>query len=429
MTEAGLLEARDARQRELERALAQLGSRGGCVVLAGTNVPGPAKHRPGLLRLFHAALDALGRELPLVPALAGFDLLGPFQIAYAASEAEAAKRIAVALEEAAPSGRILDLDVYRPDGTQVDRARLGLPQRACLVCAEPARECIRARRHAQAEVLARVDALLRTHVDQARTIQPGRLAVTLHQGAVRELEVTPKPGLVDRRDAGSHPDLSFAAMLTSAHLLPVYYDDLLQAFGAQGTLPDFVQAGVRAEDRMQAEIHSNGHRGYIFLSGLVLLAACRCQGRLADLRPAIADLARQFFAAAPVRATPGAQVRAGADLGGIRAEAELGLPAIFDHAWPAYRNALAGACEQAPFHLMAALMRTVEDTTAVRRCGPEGLARIRRDGAALQQVLDRGQDPVPFLAALNEDYRAANLTMGGVADCMALTFALHGAVQ
>jgi len=76
---------------------------------------------------------------------------------------------------------------------------------------------------------------------------------------------------------------------------------------------------------------------------------------------------------------------------------------------------------------MATLMRKVEDTTAVRRCGLEGLERLRRDGAILQDLLDMGRDPEPFLVLLNEDYRRDNLTMGGVADCMALTWALHAA--
>jgi hypothetical protein len=34
-----------------------------------------------------------------------------------------------------------------------------------------------------------------------------------------------------------------------------------------------------------------------------------------------------------------------------------------------------------------------------------------------------------MLAGLNQEYRAAGLTMGGVADCMALTFALEETAQ
>jgi len=74
---------------------------------------------------------------------------------------------------------------------------------------------------------------------------------------------------------------------------------------------------------------------------------------------------------------------------------------------------------------MARLMEIVEDTTAIHRCGAAGLERIRQDGAALRKALQAGLDPVPLLAAWNEEYRRLGLTMGGVADCLALTLALE----
>jgi triphosphoribosyl-dephospho-CoA synthase len=432
MSELGarFLGARDARQQDLLRALAHPAAAGASSVLFfSTNIPGPEKLRPGLAGLAERALAILAEALPLEVLLSRTDLLGPFYLACTSASCEEAKRAAVALEARDPAHRLLDIDVYRRDGTQVDRALLGLPPRACLLCSEPARECIRIQRHSLAELQARVDALLQAPLLRPQRIFPERLAATLHQGALRELKLTPKPGLVDLRDNGSHPDLSFALMNTSAQLLPRYYEDLLRRFRGQGSLAGYVQAGRDAEARMVQAIHSNGHKGYIFLSGLVLLAACQCQGRLGDLRGAIAELAAQFFAYLPALDSHGARLRAQYGLGGIRVEAERGLPAVFDQGWPAYQAALEAGCtpELAAFHLLAALMQTVEDTTAVQRCGPEGLARIRQDGRSLQALLDEGRNPEPFLAALNDDYRLANLTMGGVADCMALSFALDTA--
>ena len=431
-TEAALLEARDGRERELRRALAHPEAGGaGAILMAGTNVPGPRKHPSGLAPVFHGALEALGRELPMRVALSGFDALGPFHLAYLEAPGDDAKRATVALESAEPSGRLLDLDVYRPDGTPVDRAGLGLPQRPCLVCQEPARDCIRVQRHSLAELEARTASLIHGFTRAPRRLAPDLLAAALHQGALRELDVTPKPGLVDRLDNGSHPDLSFEAMRASADLLPLYYEDLLQLAGRQASLAEVVQAGRDAEARMVQEIRSNGHRGFIFLSGLVLLAACQCGGRLVGLRGAIAEVAERFFAHQPAPDTPGARVRALHGLGGIQAEAMRGLPSVFEHGWPAYRRALESGCgpREAAFQLMATLMRTVEDTTAVRRRGLEGLERLRRDGEALHLLLARGGEPVPFLTALNGAYRRDNLTMGGVADCMALTFALQEAAR
>jgi triphosphoribosyl-dephospho-CoA synthetase len=114
-------------------------------------------------------------------------------------------------------------------------------------------------------------------------------------------------------------------------------------------------------------------------------------------------------------------VRDAHGLGGIRAEALAGLPSVFEAGLPAY---LAASSDFPAFHSLAALMQSVKDTTAVLRCGLDGLARLRRDGAVLRALLDRGDDPRPVLAAWNEEYRVQRLTMGGVADCLALVLAL-----
>ena len=47
----------------------------------------------------------------------------------------------------------------------------------------------------------------------------------------------------------------------------------------------------------------------------------------------------------------------------------------------------------------------------------------------LQRLIESGEDYLPWLAALNDEYRRLNLTMGGVADCMALCFALRRVVR
>jgi triphosphoribosyl-dephospho-CoA synthase len=287
------------------------------------------------------------------------------------------------------------------------------------MCDRPAVECIRHSTHATADVSAAANRLL------VRV-----LASSLAAGAQAELELTPKPGLVDRLDCGSHPDLSFDAMSRSIGLLPAYFDDLLgHAFPPD--LPECVEAGVRAERRMIETVGANTHKGYIFLSGLVLLAAGTGAGSK-DLRRQVAGMAQQILVPrlrqgdSDRSATPshGARARTDHAVGGIYREALLGLPSVFDAGLPvlAATPDLSGCTRH---HLMAVLMQTVEDTTAVHRCGPAGLARLRSDGATLQRLVDDGGDYLAWLAALNDDYRRLGLTMGGVADCMALCFGLH----
>ncbi len=244
---------------------------------------------------------------------------------------------------------------------------------------------------------------------------------------MRELDLTPKPGLVDRRDNGSHPDLCYADMRASVELLPCYFEDILACHRQQRPMRDFVLAGIAAENRMRQQIHSNAHKGFIFLSGLVLMAACRCDGQAVLFRHAISEVAVTFFGEFGARDSHGAQVRKSYEVGGLRAEAEQGLPSIFEYGWPKYREALEANWDpkHASFYAMAILMQRVEDTTAIHRCSLEGLYRLRRDGARLQRALEDQQAPEFMLATLNREYRRSGLTMGGVADCMALIFALQ----
>ena len=418
-----VLEARDARQEALSRALGSAREQqAGCLLFISTNIPGDDKHRPGLTALVGGALDALRQRIDLRLKVARRDIRGPCPRATAGVWALEAKRAAVALEALTPAARLLDLDVYTLDGRQIDRVSLGLPPRPCLVCAEPARECIRAGRHPMPILLSRIDELLAPFRPVIASLDPEHLAHRLHRGAHEELELMPKPGLVDPHDRGSHPDLSVEAMRVSADLLPLYFQDLLRCGRTAAPWRNAVQAGLDAEARMFEAIGSNAHRGFLFLAGLMLMAAQACEGRPDRIRAELAHFARGHFA----KGASGPGVTPSARVGGIRAEAEQGLPAIFEHGWPRYREALAAgwASDHARFYLMAILMQRLEDTTALHRCGPEGLARLRQDGQTLQRLLERGHPPEPWLAELNLDYRRSGLTMGGVADCMAVTFAL-----
>ena len=151
----------------------------------------------------------------------------------------------------------------------------------------------------------------------------------------------------------------------------------------------------------------------------------------AGLRTAVRKVAHDFFDRHPAadhgtkwNGGPGRR-RHGTD--GIRGEALAGLPSVFDTGLPAYAAARRAGCDPAlaSYALLGVLMQRVEDTTAISRCGPDGLARLKRDGAELARLVASAADPVPFLEILNDEYRRRRLTMGGVADCMAVVFAFH----
>jgi len=159
--QAALLAARDARQALLD---AHRPAPGQALLAVSLNVPGPEKEPPGALELFAWAVARACVALPGVrPLHSQGDAAGPFALLAVAAPPGEAKRICLSIEAERPAARLLDLDVHGEDGRAVDRSALGLPPRACLLCGEPARECIRAARHPLADLQAKVRTLLAGH--------------------------------------------------------------------------------------------------------------------------------------------------------------------------------------------------------------------------------------------------------------------------
>lgn len=253
-------------------------------------------------------------------------------------------------------------------------------------------------------------------------------AGALAAGARRELHLTPKPGLVDRFDNGSHPDLSLACMEQSLLIVAAYLDRIVASLSAGDAFAAQCAIARRAEQRLHDELGTNTHKGYIFLSGMLLIAQHRAASSdEAAVRRELGALAGTFFAAdaaVPVSATHGGEARRRFGCGGIVAEACAAFPSVFDGALPAFRRLRAeGACEEtSSFAMLASLMQRVEDTTALHRCGVAGLSRLRDDGAELERRIRRGEAIHPFLQQTNREYVALRLTMGGVADMLGIAF-------
>jgi triphosphoribosyl-dephospho-CoA synthase len=240
-------------------------------------------------------------------------------------------------------------------------------------------------------------------------------------GARSELQLTPKPGLVDLDNSGSHSDLNFEIMQHSVTLLDTFYRQLLQLDVPTLNMFDLKRIGVAAEQRMYQQCGTNTHRGYIFLSGLTLLAVRNQRA----VRAEIVQLAQLYFNH-QLESSHGQAVRQRYATGGIVDECLQGLPAVFDYALPIYHHALLqGDKQRAALMMMAGLMQVTQDTTSYHRCGSAGIKQIQTDGAYLEGCLNDGIDVVLWLRQRNAMYQEMNLTMGGVADLMALTFALY----
>jgi triphosphoribosyl-dephospho-CoA synthetase len=248
-------------------------------------------------------------------------------------------------------------------------------------------------------------------------------SAALVRGSLQELYLTPKPGLVDLADAGSHPDLSLSIMEQSIGYVADYLQAIARSLADNEVFDCQKTLAIQAEKKLHETLGTNTHKGYIFLSGMLLIA--RWHAPSSDeqsLRMTLSTLAENFFKTAECHFTNGQQARQKYSAGGIVQEAISGFPSLFEVALPAFREAIKSglSTETASFAMLARLMQSVEDTTTLHRGGTAALSRIKSDGRTLEMLIARKTDHLPYLVALNHDYIAMNITMGGVADMLGL---------
>src|SRR5271155_5392940 len=131
--------------------------------------------------------------------------------------------------------------------------------------------------------------------DQARATRLARLA---RQALIAEAELTPKPGLVDRRGTGAHSDLSLAIMSRSALAIEPYLCEMALISGgnhpSQALRERLAVIGREAEHAMlKATSGSNAHKGAIWLLGL-LTSASAMQDRDHASASTVAETAKKI---------------------------------------------------------------------------------------------------------------------------------------
>jgi triphosphoribosyl-dephospho-CoA synthase len=260
-----------------------------------------------------------------------------------------------------------------------------------------------------------------------------QLAELALQALVAEAELTPKPGLVDRRGSGAHSDLSLDIMRRSASAIAPYFTAMAAASCIapmdQSLRAEVAAIGREAEAAMLRETGgSNAHKGAIWVLGLLVTATAQS----GSLHPgAIAEdaglLAQLPDSARPQLVSHGDLVRSRYGAKGARGEACAGFPHVVKVGLPVLRAARECGLSETNSRLssLLAIMASLEDTCVLYRGGDEGLQTVKQ-GA--REVLASGG---PGCAAGDEMLRrfdralfVRNISPGGSADLLAATLFL-----
>ena len=271
------------------------------------------------------------------------------------------------------------------------------------------------------------------------------IAEMAYEAMLLEVLTTPKPGLVDQANSGSHKDMSLSTFIESANAIRPWLNAFVSSGIKTAHLPAWLvlerirPQGIACEQAMFAATNGvNTHKGMIFSMAIVLAAS----GRLLELAgeqgftiekmcsqvaEITSGLVERELSSVEQPSTAGERLFQQFGLTGIRGEVESGFKTIRQYSLPVLTSLLKTqprnlALLQTLLHLMACN----EDTNIISRGGMLALQYTQnRATSLLREGGVFGSNGLEKLQAFDRDMISRNLSPGGSADLLALTWLMY----
>ncbi len=418
-----MLRARDERS---ERQQALLACYHAPLISFTMNIAGDVKRDENICRAFFTGRERVERALARKKwrvldaaqtiAFTGCEMLWAVQ-----ADAGELKKQMCLLEEEDALGRLFDLDVIDAEGAHLSRGS----ERACLICGGPVRACARSRAHSAEELFQKAQEIIASHFSKQYIRHIGE---TAQRALLYEALTTPKPGLVDCENCGAHRDMDVFSFADSACALREYFENCAQLGVENANYAQLQHVGQLAEERMLSSAKANTHKGAIFSLGILCYAQGFC-GEEADMNAVLqkaAETGKYYLdemRLSDKKQTGGERQYALYGLTGARGEVASGFETVTKLALPALQKALQAGktLSQAGREALIALIACVPDSNIIRRAGMEGLrwaqeeAKIALQSGCAEEVLRQ----------MNTRFVQKNISPGGSADLLAVTYFLH----
>ena len=430
-----MLEAREKRVERQENLLKDCS----CLVCFTMNIAGPYKISDCIMRAYaegvakiYKLLEQNGIEITKAEqfiettGVEGYIALqqNPFEI----------KRLMVQIEDNFELGRLFDIDVIKSDGEKVSRSDIGMDGRSCMICGSEGSGCARSRRHSVEELQ---NHFIKRICDYFNNQYADHLAQQAVKALLYEVSVTPKPGLVDRDNNGSHKDMNFYTFINSSTALYDYFKKCaLKAIELSDKTPQYVfqnlrYLGLEAENKMfQHTMGINTHKGAIFSFGLIIAATAYLSENgkettvenILEICSHMAQLSLADFENNNLHQSFGKQIFEQKNIKGIRGQAAAGYPEVK----PAlellkYSLKNGDGFDVAGSKVLCLLMSKLEDTNVIKRSDTETLKKVQIKAG---QILESKNFSEEF-SALNNEFVNLNISHGGCADLLAICFLLY----
>ncbi len=434
VTLSQILHSRDERVKKQEKILNQFKYP---LISFTLNIAGPVKTSPLIERVFFEGIRLLKESLS-ASSIAYQDTnikdTGCEAMFSVNATASTLKDICTNIEDSLSIGRLFDMDVIDIDGSKLERKIV----RGCFVCGAPGRNCAVSRAHSVDELQAATKEIIENYFFLLDKEHCSTLAV---KSLLDEAHTTPKPGLVDCRNCGSHNDMDIHLFEKSANTLKQYFSECFSIGKETSNLTHdetfalLRKAGISAERTMYNATHGvNTHKGVIYSMGIL----CASIGRLwspenpftdawdicSESAKFVRNSIKKDFEQID-KTTAGGRLYLEHGLTGIRGEVASGFESVMKIGLPCYNFLRNKGFTQNDAGAITLLqyIANVKDTNLYHRGGTEG---AKYAAQAVKNLLKISPEPTKRqIELLDDDFVKHNLSPGGCADLLAVTYFLY----
>jgi len=424
-----------ARERRFEMQKKLLDGNSYTLLCFTLNIVGPYKVFPLVIKAFEEGLQLVKSSLNLhkIKIISHYEVrenTGYECFILVDEYPEKVKEVMIYFEEDNELGRLFDIDVLRHDGSKVSRTEMGYPSRRCLICDNEAYVCGRSRSHSVNELLNKEISIMNQYFEAQYADE---IANMMTKALLYEVSTTPKPGLVDSNNSGSHKDMNLFTFIDSAMAILPFFKEfvLIGIHYTDDSLTKLFEQirpiGMVAEKNMlKATNQINTHKGFIFSSGIICTAlGYAYHNQMATDLPNICNICKEMvqLLEADFNLVTEDNIKYG--IKGIRGEVINGFPAMQNIGMPTLKKYLKEgySLNDAGAITLLYLIANLEDTNIISRSNYESMIKVQKDieNLLLSKTMN-SNNLKEQLTALDDTFIQRNISPGGSADLLALCY-------
>lgn len=272
-----------------------------------------------------------------------------------------------------------------------------------------------------------------------------------YEALLEEVNLSPKPGLVDRLNNGSHQDMTIETFYASANAIAPYFTNYIQiGYEHKGTPLELFDKmrfeGAKAEkEMMRATKNINTHKGANFSFAVILGALGKYEQTFLGEVYSMKDIhlvldytskmceglaSRDFLDLnQKISLSNGEKLYLKTGITGIRGEAESGYASLEKVLLPqllAYKELTR---DERNLRGFIDLMSAVEDSNIYHRGGVEGIQFLKKEALLIKEKDLTYEELITEMTELDQKMIKKNLSPGGSADLLSLGIFLFSLLE